>query len=324
MSFKYYTPRLIVSKCLGFCNCRFDGSVLNSQTIEMLKPFAEINTVCPETEIGLPTPREALRLIRANNEEEIRLVLSYSGNDYTEKMKEYSKEVLSRFGEVDGFILKNRSPSCGTRDVKVYPSAGKVMIKDEKSSGIFAEQAMQIFPNSLFEDDGRLTNFVIREHFLTSIFALAHWRNVKSSNEHKELVQFHSEYKYLFMTFHQDTLSKMGKVVANQNKLSFQEVVQQYETLLNLILRHTPDPGKNINVLQHIFGYFSKHLQEPEKVLFLEMIEMYRKGRIPLSVPRFLLTSYARRFDEEYIANQRFFAPYPEELITISDSGKGR
>jgi uncharacterized protein YbgA (DUF1722 family) len=126
------------------------------------------------------------------------------------------------------------------------------------------------------------------------------------------------------MTFQQSTLTLMGKIVANPTGLSFDEITREYELLLHRIIRHTPDPGRNINVLQHIFGYFSKQLIESEKALFLELLEMYKKGRIPLSVPRFLLISYAKRFDKSYIANQRFFAPYPEELITISDSGKGR
>jgi uncharacterized protein YbgA (DUF1722 family) len=30
------------------------------------------------------------------------------------------------------------------------------------------------------------------------------------------------------------------------------------------------------------------------------------------------------RFGESYLARQRYFAPYPEELVQVADSGKGR
>ncbi len=324
MDFKYYKPRIVVSKCLGFCNCRFDGAILHSSTIEKLRDYAEIVTYCPETEIGLPTPREALRMIRPKGAEELSLVTSYSGDDYTDKMRDYAEKIVTGLSEIDGFVLKNRSPSCGIKDVKVYPSSGKVMIKEEKAVGFFALEAQKQFANSIFEDDGRLTNFNIREHFLTAIFTKAHWRDVVKSGEYKRVVEFQSNYKYLFMSLSPDHLKKLGKIVSSHNKGSFTTACEEYESVLSDLLKVTPTPGKIINVIQHIFGYFSKHLSEPERELFLDLVGQYKAGRIPLSVIRYLLYSYAKRFNEEYILTQRFFAPYPETMISITDSGKGR
>ncbi len=324
MEFNYYSPKIVVSKCLGFSNCRFDGSVLSSGTVELLKDYANIITFCPESEIGLPTPREALRIIRPKDNKDYSLITSYSGDIYTTEMREYSHNIAEQLFDVDGFILKSRSPSCGIKDVKVYPSEGKVMIKDDRSVGFFAEEMKKSFPNSLFEDEGRLTNFNIRENFLTGIFTLAHWRMVVNSGKYKELVKFQSDYKYLFMSLSPEHLSRLGNIVSANNKLSFEQAVKDYEDVLFELLHVTPTPGKIINTIQHIFGYFSKHLSQPEKELFLDLIDQYKRGRIPLSVLRYLLYSYAKRFDNQYILNQRFFAPYPEEMITITDSGKGR
>ncbi len=73
----------------------------------------------------------------------------------------------------------------------------------------------------------------------------------------------------------------------------------------------------------HALGYF-KSLSADEKAYFLDILGKYRAKRVPLSVPVSLLGSWIARFKEPYLAQQTFFSPYPEELVTISDSGKGR
>ncbi|MBM3315413.1 DUF1722 domain-containing protein, partial [candidate division WOR-3 bacterium] len=79
-----------------------------------------------------------------------------------------------------------------------------------------------------------------------------------------------------------------------------------------------------INVLMHALGYFSKLLTPAEKSHFLSSLERYRSGRLPLSAPVGILQSWIVRFNEPYLSRQHFFRPYPEELLVISDSGKGR
>ena len=46
--------------------------------------------------------------------------------------------------DVDGFILKNRSPSCGTRDVKIYSSFEKAPAKG-KGPGLFGGAVIKNF-----------------------------------------------------------------------------------------------------------------------------------------------------------------------------------
>ena len=59
--------------------------------------------------------------------------------DVTEKMEQFSNDFLQTIPDVDGFILKNRSPSCGTRDVKIYSDFEKAPAK-EKELAYLAEQ----------------------------------------------------------------------------------------------------------------------------------------------------------------------------------------
>jgi uncharacterized protein YbgA (DUF1722 family) len=43
---------------------------------------------------------------------------------------------------------------------------------------------------------------------------------------------------------------------------------------------------------------------------------------VPLSTLIGMMMSWIVRFENDYLAQQTFFQPYPEPLITITDSGK--
>jgi len=74
----------------------------------------------------------------------------------------------------------------------------------------------------------------------------------------------------------------------------------------------------------HALGYFKEGLNSEEKAFFLDSLQRYRTGKVPLSVPVGILRSWVVRFREPYLAQQALFQPYPEQLIEIADSGKGR
>ena len=54
------------------------------------------------------------------------------------------------------------------------------------------------------------------------------------------------------------------------------------------------------------------------------MLERYRPGSLPLGAVIGVMKSWIIRFDVDYLQQQTFFDPYPEELLELSDSGKGR
>ena len=126
------------------------------------------------------------------------------------------------------------------------------------------------------------------------------------------------------MAYNQNELRILGRIVANQKKRPYIDVLADYEKHLFSVFSRIPRYTSNINVLMHGFGYFSKTLSFKEKAFFLDSIEMYRNGKVPLSVPLNIVKSWIIRFDNEYLMTQSFFLPYPEELMEITDSGKGR
>ncbi|MBW6410712.1 YbgA family protein [Clostridium weizhouense] len=315
-------PTILLSRCLEEA-CRYDGTAKKNTFIDRLKPYVNIITVCPEMDIGLPTPREALRLIESDYG--YSLVFSKTGSDLTEKMNKFSDEFIDKLLslKIDGAILKSKSPSCGINDVKIYKSFGKSAKISKKTNGIFAEKLINRVNSIPIEDDGRLTNFNIREHFLTRLFAMFNFKQVEECKSINELIKFQSEYKYLLMAYSPLKQKQLGRIVSNTDKENIEKSLTEYKELLSKALSVSPSTMRNINMLLHLFGYFSKDLTTKEKAFFLDNLERYRQKKVPFSLPLTIINSWVIRFDNKYLLSQKIFQAFPIELVEVTDSGKG-
>jgi uncharacterized protein YbgA (DUF1722 family)/uncharacterized protein YbbK (DUF523 family) len=318
---EFIQPRVVVSRCIEFASCRWNGLRIASDVVKGFIPFLDFQPVCPEFEIGLGVPRAPIRLVSID--EDLRLLQPATGRDVTDDMSSFARAFLDDVVEVDGFILKSRSPSCGIKDVKVYPGIGKQSAV-ARGAGFFGSAVLDMFPGAAIEDEGRLTNFRLREHFLTKLYTLASFRAVKAARKMGRLVSFHTENKLMLMACSQKELKILGRIVANPEHRSVDAVLADYECHLHAALRGPARYTSNINVCMHALGYFSKELSGREKGFFLDSLERYREGKVPLSVCLNLVMSWIVRFEEQYLIGQTFFQPYPKELVEISDSGKGR
>lgn len=315
----YPRPIVIASRCLGFGRCRYNGEMLFDSFIEQLKPWVDFRPVCPEMEIGLGVPRDPIRIVKQKN----RLILYQpaTGRDLSQLMTSFAAEFFQKTTEVDGFILKSRSPSCGPAGVKIYSNfepGTKTMI----GAGFFARAVQNQWPNRPIEDEGRLTNFMLREHFLAWIFTRARFRKIAESSRMRDLVAFQAENKYLFMALNQDQMRVLGRIAARRRPGSARTVFKAYEDELDRLFQKPPTVGAWINVLQHAVGYLSKRLSSRERIFFQNLIEEYRDERVPLSSLTALVQSWALRFDESYLVEQSFLSPFPPALRSLVDSGR--
>lgn len=311
---KFVKPKVIISKCIGFEACRYNGLIIKSDFVEKLKDYVDFYPVCPEVEIGLGIPRDPIRIIKV--EDELRLYQPVSGLDLTEKMEKFIDEFLDKIDDIDGFILKNRSPSCGIKAVKVYQGFGNSRSKSKP--GFFGNAVLERFPYLAIEDEGRLRNLKIREIFLTKLYILASFRKVKESKSLNELIKFHSNNKMLLMAYNQENMRKMGRIIGNPDNKPFNYSISKYDSLFYDSILDPPQNTANINVLMHAMGYFKNEISSGEKSFFLDSIEKYRNGIYPLFVCLNILKSWIIRFNNEYLGEQTFFEPYPEELIPIT------
>ncbi|EOC99278.1 YbgA family protein [Caldisalinibacter kiritimatiensis] len=320
----FYKPNIVLSGCLEHLHSRYDGKMINNDFIKKLSFHVNFIIICPEIEIGLPTPRQALRLIR-NDQNEERLVFSKTGEDITDKMVSFSISFLDNISkeEIDGFIVKSHSPTCGYNDSKIYKAHGKAPIIPQKTSGLFTKTIMEKYPDTTIESDGRLTNFNIREQFLTRIFTNSYFRKIKEERSMEALIKFHSENKYLLMAYSPYDLKTLGKIVANHERKSIDEILNKYHYYLNKALSKELKRNRNVNMLEHLFGYFKKEISKNEKNYFLEVLDDYINKKVPFSVPLTIINSWVVRFKNEYLSKQRIFEPFPKDLIEVTDSGKG-
>ncbi|MEO0084397.1 MAG: DUF523 and DUF1722 domain-containing protein [candidate division WOR-3 bacterium] len=314
-------PNIVISKCLGFANCRYDGSIVMDETVSRLKPYVNYIPICPEIEIGLGVPRDPIRIVNFGGK--LYLYQPTTKRDITKEMLSFVNSYLNSLSDIDGFILKYRSPSCGINSTKIYHSFDD-NARTTVGAGFFGSEIIKRFIGTAIVDEGKLKNFSIREYFFTKIFTLAQFRLVKKKRSINELIKFHTVNKLLFMAHNQTKLRELGKIVANHNKHNQAAVFSNYESKLFELLSKKPSFSSWINVLMHAFGGVSEKLTKHERQFFLNLIEDYRDERIPLSVLIKLLFSWAIRFQDHYLLSQTFLNPYPKELIEITDSGKGR
>ncbi|UCC48367.1 MAG: DUF1722 domain-containing protein [Gemmatimonadota bacterium] len=314
-------PIVVLSRCLELEPVRYNAQVIPYDFVRELEPFVTFIPVCPEVEIGLGVPRDPIRIVAVAGE--ARLVQPDTGRDVTAEMASFATSFLGSLGEVDGFILKNRSPSCGISDVKIYHGTDK-SASATKGAGFFGGRVLDMYPGLTIEDEGRLRNYRIREHFLTKLFALARFRHLKKTNSMGALVRFQSENKLLLMAYSQKELRNLGRIVANPETAPFPHVIEDYEQHFQAALARPPRSTSVINVLEHASGYFSKQLTRSEKAFYRASLKKYREGRLPVSGVVSVLRSWIVRFEQDYLLPQTFFEPYPEPLMSLSDSGKGR
>jgi uncharacterized protein YbgA (DUF1722 family)/uncharacterized protein YbbK (DUF523 family) len=302
-----------ISACLLGENVRWNGGhKLDRYLTHTLRQFVDYVPVCPEVECGLGIPREPLRLV--GDPENPRLLTTKTKIDHTDRMHQWAKTRMRALEKENlcGFIFKSDSPSSGMIRVKVYNDKG---MPEKKGVGVFARAFMEHFPLVPTEDDGRLHDPNIRENFIEQIFALKGWRAVLAAGTNlRNLVDFHTWNKLLVLSHSPQHSRLMGKLVADGKQQPIQELYKDYELMLVEALKLKATVKKNLNVLQHLMGYFKQNLSADEKQELLEVFEKYRQEYVPLVVPITLINHYVRKYDQPYLKQQTYLNPHPVEL----------
>jgi uncharacterized protein YbgA (DUF1722 family)/uncharacterized protein YbbK (DUF523 family) len=305
--------RLGISSCLLGERVRYDGGhQLDRFLRDTLGEYVDYVPVCPEVEMGLPTPRETLRLVEKGDGP--RLVFSRSGEDVTERMLSWADARVRQLEREDlcGFVFKAKSPSSGMERVKLYDRNG---VPHKGGVGLFARTFMEHFPLLPVEEDGRLHDPRLRENFIECIFTFKRWRDMLAQGRTAgNLVAFHTRHKLLLLGHSPEIYRQMGKLVAAAGTFPVDELFCAYEALLMKGMRLHTTTRKQVNVLQHLLGYFKKHLSADEKQETLEQVDLYRKGMVPLVVPLTLINHYVRKYDQPYLREQVYLNPHPVEL----------
>ena len=304
-------PVVVVSACLAGQKVRYDGGHKRFPYLDELANYLDLRAVCPEVGIGLKVPRPPIHLVRLGNK--LHLVeASCSQRDYTEKVETFAAREAQAIAAADGFIAKKDSPSCGMTRVRVYDLQGNLLHK--QGEGVFTATLRRILPQLPVEEEGRLTDPNLRENFLIRVFVHHRWRTLRAAGiTPQALLEFHTRHKYLVMAHSLKAYRLLGKWLADL-KGDLEDLASRYFTELMAALSKPARRPNHVNVLQHLAGYLSDQLDRRDRQDLARVIEVYRRGEVPLIVPLILLRHHQNRLQNPYLACQYYLEPYPLAL----------
>jgi uncharacterized protein YbgA (DUF1722 family)/uncharacterized protein YbbK (DUF523 family) len=305
--------RVGVSSCLLGAEVRFDGGHKHDRFLtDTFGRFVEWVPVCPEVEAGFGTPRESMRLVARDGA--IRLLTVKTAVDVTDRLERYAERRVRQLEQDDlsGYVFKKDSPSCGIERVKVYDGPGAPA---RSGQGLFAAAVRARYPHLPVEDEGRLCDPRLRENFVERVFAYHRLRAFFSAHwTVGGLVRFHTAQKLALMAHQVTAYQRLGRLVAGARALPRRDVEDQYVDAYMRALATLATPGRHANVLHHMAGYVSDHLDASSRAELVAAIDDYRRGLVPLVVPLTLLRHHVRVHGVSYLAGQVYLDPHPKEL----------
>lgn len=310
-----HKPRLGISQCLLGDMVRYDGGHKRDAFLtDVLAPFVEWLPVCPEVEAGLGTPREAMHL--AGDPGAPQLLTIRTHIDHTMTLQTFSQRRVQELQgtDLDGYIFKKSSPSCGVYRVKVYTEKGQ---PSQQGTGIFSAAFQKAFPLLPVEEEGRLSDAPIRENFIERIFCYRRWKTLIQQHRISRgaIVQFHTRHKYLLLTHSRSHYHDLGQLIAKAGQFTSGDLASRYGPLFMDALKIKATVRKHVNVLQHLAGHFKKHLSPIERAELQETIQDYHRHLTPLAVPLTLIKHYVRILAVPYLSDQVYLNPHPKELM---------
>jgi uncharacterized protein YbgA (DUF1722 family)/uncharacterized protein YbbK (DUF523 family) len=306
--------RIGISSCLLGDEVRFDGGHKRDAFLtQVLAPYVEWVRVCPEVEVGMGVPRETLRLVQVGGD--TRMITTRSGVDHTDAMRAYADRRTTALATEDlrGYVLKKDSPSCGMERVKVYGGAAGA---SRTGVGTYADVLKARFPSLPIEEEGRLTDPVLRENFIERVFAYDRLRALFDTRwTTTSLIAFHTAHKMTLLSHSTTAYRELGRTVASAAAQPRAALQQYYEAQFMKALARPATPRRHTNVLMHMAGHLKTKLDAAAKRELLGCIEEYRTELVPLVVPLTLLRHYVRLHGIAYLAGQTYLEPHPRELM---------
>ena len=305
-------PRVAVSSCLLGAPVRFNGGHSRDRFLTgELSEHVDWVPICPEIEIGLGAPRETLRLERSADGP--RLTTRRTRVDLTAPMTALAAERAAGLADVDGYVFKAKSPSCGLHGIPVY--AGEYGPADRHGRGIFAAVIAGALPGLAIEDEGRLRDAVLREAFVERVFASARLRALLAGDwRPRDLVAFHARHKMQILAHAPAAYREIGRLVAAAGERPGEALAREYDRAFRTALATRATVGRHVNVLHHCLGMIGEALDPVRRADLAEVIESYQARRVALTVPLALLRHHARGAGIEYVRDQTYLSPYPDTL----------
>ncbi len=142
--------KVAISACLLGEKCRYDAS--DNKDILLLAKLkgAELIPFCPE-DATFGSPRSTMDLVET--EEGHKALSNITGEDLSAPILQYAIAFFNRHKDLDLFIGKDRSPSCGVCSARLYDEEKNLLSATE--AGLMAKEAKKRNINCVDAEDFR-------------------------------------------------------------------------------------------------------------------------------------------------------------------------
>ena len=132
--------KVAISACLTGERCRYDGTDNHTPSLVKLleEQGYELVPFCPEAP-AFGTPRPTIDIVRYPGGE-IGVCSSKTGQDVSFAIEGYARKFFDEHPDIELFVGKDRSPSCGVCTARCYDVEGNLLAVDE--TGLMAKEAI--------------------------------------------------------------------------------------------------------------------------------------------------------------------------------------
>lgn len=303
--------RLGISSCLLGQKVRYDGTDKHDRFITgTLGKYFEFVPVCPEVAVGLGVPRPPIRLVgkpaapRAVGVENPTF-------DVTDKLTAYGRKQARSLGDISGYILKSRSPSCGVKGVKVLATHDRV----RRGRGAYAAAFMAAQPLLPVAEEGWLGDPGACDSFLERVFARRRWQALQAQGvTPARLAAFHAAHELTLLAHGKAHYRALDRLIARADNRSIRHVAAAYARDFMAILARPVTRARHAGALMHVVNRFKDCLDSRDRAALRAAIRGYRTGRHALAVPVMLLRRRLGRYRDSWAAAQTYLHPDPREF----------
>tara|TARA_R110001632_G_scaffold114041_4_gene225230 strand:- start:118 stop:1065 length:948 start_codon:yes stop_codon:yes gene_type:complete len=305
-----------VSSCLLGNDVRFNGSNSHKKLVTNdLAELFEYHAVCAEIAAGFGVPREPIYLESSSGK--IKVMTADTKVDVTDSLNKGCQKVLRGLPLLSGFILKKASPSCGQNTVKLYTEKKDVI--HTKADGKFVEALKNKYPFMPIEDEGRLNDPYLKEHFIKRVFLTYEAKNkVLAAKDFNELKIFHTRHKIILRLHHPINQKILGRLIADNSKNNFDLIKEQYLDIFLSSFQKVALRGNHYTILQRLLRDINKLISDEERADLQDTLKRFYDGVLPLAVPFEMVRHYLKRYKIDFLEKQSYLNLYPHNLGLMS------
>ena len=221
-------PSLIVSPCLALRSCRYDGSINEYPQGLQLYSHCEIHPLCPEEDAGFPTPRPPMQMVESP-QGKIQLLRLGDKQDYAPILERFSQNLIPSLPNLDGAILKAKSPSCGLESCKLHQEGFNGPVIDRKD-GLFAAELKKQRPEIAIFSDQDFLSPIPREKSLLHLFLGAAFRQLflrAASRQEANWKDFHLQNEWLWQAYGTELSHKLDRAYQENQAQNYQVILME-------------------------------------------------------------------------------------------------